>query len=93
MPAPTLITKALTHSIKKWDYFISDDMINMIVQGTNDHVISMAPKIPRQRNANLTKSVEIRAVRGLLYMAEIYHEYRLKMVTIYLLQCANASCF
>ncbi|KAG5886589.1 hypothetical protein JTB14_001013 [Gonioctena quinquepunctata] len=72
LPGTTTATRGLKEPIEIWEYFITDEMINIIVDGTNDYIQSVGNKFNRTRNANFTNLVEVRALIGLLYMAGLY---------------------
>ncbi len=77
LPGPSAATRTLKNSLEIWEYFINDEMINMIVICTNAYIESITDKFARSRDVLPTNVVEIRALLGLLYMAGTYHANRL----------------
>ncbi|KAG5864213.1 hypothetical protein JTB14_010021 [Gonioctena quinquepunctata] len=45
LPGTTTATRGLKEPIEIWEYFITDQMINIIVDGTNDYIQSVGNKI------------------------------------------------
>lgn len=61
---------------QSWSYFITDDMLDIIVQWTNQYIESVRPKFQRERDAKLTDKTEIKAVIGLLFLAGVVRSNR-----------------
>ncbi|KAJ8966737.1 hypothetical protein NQ314_003334 [Rhamnusium bicolor] len=78
-PSPKLSTRSLKEAKEIWEYFINKDMINLIVEFTNQYIQSIVHKFERPRDATTTDALEIRALLGLLYLAGLYHANRMNV--------------
>lgn len=52
-----------------WSLFFSDEILNMIVENTNQHILESSGHFSRERSAKPTDLIEIKALIGLLYLA------------------------
>ncbi|XP_071055956.1 uncharacterized protein [Onthophagus taurus] len=71
LPGCTSATKSLKELSVIFNYFINDEIVQIIVDSTNSHIESIKSHYSRGRDALPTNSVEIRALFGLLYLAGI----------------------
>lgn len=55
-----------------WNLFFSDNILNMIVDYTNQYIEIIKDKFQRVRNCRPTNLIEIKAVIGLLYLAGVF---------------------
>lgn len=63
--------RGLKVSLEIWKYFVTDEMLQSIVDNTNQYIISVRENFARDRDARLTDFLEIQAFIGLLYYAGI----------------------
>lgn len=66
-----LPTGGLKTSLEIWKYFITDEMLQSIVDNTNKFIISVRENFARGRDARPTDFLEMQAFVGLLYQAGI----------------------
>ncbi|XP_069701433.1 piggyBac transposable element-derived protein 4-like [Periplaneta americana] len=56
-----------------WKLFVSDIILDMIVENTNIYIENLKEKITRERDRRPTDVIEMKAFLGLLYLAGIFH--------------------
>lgn len=71
LPGCTSVTKPLKEIFDIFNYFINEEMVQLIVDSTNTFIESIRSNYARDRDALPTNSVEIRALFGLVYLAGI----------------------
>lgn len=59
-----------------WNCFINDEILDIIVLHTNKYIKNIRSQYSRERDANFTDTVEIKAFIGLLYLAGVLHSNR-----------------
>ncbi|KAJ3646387.1 hypothetical protein Zmor_005897 [Zophobas morio] len=79
LPGPKTYAKNAKSIDDCWSLFFSNDILNLIVQYTNQHINSVKDKFARERSARETDLVEIKAVLGLLYLAGVLKSNRLNV--------------
>lgn len=52
-----------------WNLFIDQQILDIIVENTNLYILKCRPNYSRERSANCTDKVEVKALIGLLYLA------------------------
>nr|CAH7735214.1 unnamed protein product [Callosobruchus chinensis] len=71
LPGPKGLARTLRTPISLWQYFFSEQCLQLIVQNTNKHIQSVQERYSRERDAKLTDIVELKALIGLLYLAGV----------------------
>lgn len=77
LPMSRLPTRNLKTPIEIWNYFLSPQMLDIIVENTNKHISCICKKYSRQSDARNTNVLEIKAFIGLLYYAGMLKANRL----------------
>lgn len=62
-----------------WKCLFDDDILDIIVTYTNQFVAKVKNKYARERDAQYTDLIEIKAFIGLLYLAGVYRSNRLNL--------------
>lgn len=71
LPSSRLITRDLKEPLDIWKHFINDNMLDIIVDGTNIFIESLSDRYSRDSDARLTNRAEVQALLGLIYYAGI----------------------
>lgn len=73
LPSSSSATTNLKNPIDIWNYFMSEEIIDIIVDCTNKYIeeLRVSGKYSRERDANPTSKHEIRALIGLLYLGGV----------------------
>jgi hypothetical protein len=62
-------TRKATTPFKAWNCIITDEILDNIVQHTNQYIPIMQPNFSREIDTKLTDKIEIKAFIALLYLA------------------------
>ena len=77
LPGVKSCAKEAKAIIQCWNLFVSEDILNIIVENTNKYIAKVESKYSRERAARPTDVIEIRALLGLLYLAGCLKSNRL----------------
>ena len=69
LPGVKSVAKHATTPIEAWETFFTEEMLQLIVEYTNLEIQRIRGNYSRERNANLTNIVELKALIGLLFLA------------------------
>ncbi|XP_023225627.1 piggyBac transposable element-derived protein 4-like isoform X2 [Centruroides sculpturatus] len=69
LPGPIGDATKVTSIMDCWNLFIGKDILEMLVKFTNEQIKKIQPNYGRERDANLTDLIEIKALIGILYVA------------------------
>ena len=72
LPGPIGVAKSASTEINCFDLFFNDQIINLIVTCTNIYIDNIEDAYDRERDANHTDSIEIRAFIGILLYSGLY---------------------
>jgi hypothetical protein len=70
LPGVKSAAKHTTTSIEAWETFFTEEMLQLIVECTNLEIQRIRENYSRERNANPTNIVELKAPIGLLFLQE-----------------------
>ncbi len=65
--------KNLTDILDRWKCFITDPLIESMIEDTNKYINSVRRSNSRSRDGPDTDGAEIKSLLGLLYLAAAYH--------------------
>ncbi|XP_023222340.1 uncharacterized protein LOC111623851 [Centruroides sculpturatus] len=68
LPGPVGEARMAESIMECWNLFVSDDILQIVVQYTNEQIKRIQSKFKRERDAKLTDLVEIKALVGILYL-------------------------
>jgi hypothetical protein len=58
-----------TRPFEAWNYLITDEILDYIVQRTNQYILIMQPNFSHKSSVKLPDKIEIKALLGVLYLA------------------------
>ncbi|XP_067132199.1 piggyBac transposable element-derived protein 4-like [Centruroides vittatus] len=68
LPGPVGEARMAESIMECWSLFVSEYILRIVVQHTNEQIKRLRPKYKRERDAKLTDLVEIKALVGILYL-------------------------
>lgn len=76
LPGVVGAAKSARTPLECWSCLFSDDILNIIVQYTNQYIESIKPSFQRERDARPIDVIELRAFIGLLILAGVHRSNR-----------------
>ena len=83
LPGVKSATKHATTPIEAWETFFTEEMLQLIVEYTNLEIQRIRGNYPRERNANPTDIVELKALIGLLFLAGLLRSYHVNTANLW----------
>ena len=83
LPGVKSATKHATTPIEAWETFFTEEMLQLIVEHTNLEIQRIRGNYSRERNANSTNIVELKALIGLLFLAGLLRSYHVNTANIW----------
>lgn len=77
LPGPKGEIKNYREPLQFWRHFFDDNLLDIIVENTNNYIQTQQGNFSRARDANLTNKAEIQALIGLLYFAGVLKSSRM----------------
>jgi len=71
LPGPKAATRNLKTPLEIWSYFFNHDILEIIVEHTNQKINAIKYNYSRERDANPTNITEVKALLGLVYLAGV----------------------
>lgn len=77
LPGVKQVANNAKTALQCWELLLPDELIVVIVENTNNHILSKRDQFSRERDCKPTDSIEIKAFIGLLYMAGVHRNSKL----------------
>lgn len=92
-PGVKVIAKNLKSPLDIWNFFFTDEMLEVIVESTNKKIQTLSQNYSRERDAKPTNIIEIKALIGLLYLAGVRHVNRLNSLDLWKVDGSGIEAF